>query len=80
MSGAEIAAALAGKDTEDYYSSRYACAYLSGKTGDGKSLVIWYLNMQSAAERMQLLRCFGVDQVCLTDLQSASPDLLMGLR
>lgn len=80
VSGAEIAAALAGKDTEDYYSSRYACAYLSGKTGDGKSLVIWYLNMQSAAERMQLLRCFGVDQVCLTDLQSASPDLLMGLR
>ncbi len=80
MSGAEIEAVLADPNTEDYYSNRYACAYLSGKTEDDKSLVVWYLNMQSAAERMQLLRCFGVDQVCLTDLQSAPTELLMGLR
>lgn len=80
MSGAEIAVVLENKDTADYYSNRYACAYLSGKNEDNKSLVVWYLDMRAAAERVQMLRCFGVDQVCLTDLQSASADLIMGLR
>ena len=35
---------------------------------------------QALAERMQLLRCFGVDQVCLSDLRRLSADFTVGLR
>lgn len=80
VSSEEIAAILEDKDTEDYYSNRYACAYLSGSTADKKSLVVWYLNRRAAEERVQLLRCFSVDQVCLSSVQNASTELLMGLR
>lgn len=80
MSGAEIETVLADKETVTYYSNRYACAYLSGSSADNKSLVVWYLNGQAAAERMQLLRCFGVDQVCLSDLRRLSADFTVGLR
>lgn len=79
LSGAEIAALLADRETADYYSNRYACAYLSGADGSGKPLVVWYLDRRAAAERTQLIRFFGVDQVCLTDLQNVSAELLLGL-
>ena len=71
---------LADKETETYYSNRYACAYLNSTSVDNKSLVVWYLNGQALAERMQLLRCFGVDQVCLSDLRRLSADFTVGLR
>ena len=80
MSGAEIETVLADKETVTYYSNRYACAYLSGSSADNKSLVVWYLNGQAAAERTQLLRCFNVNQVCLSDLRNLSPDFTLGLR
>lgn len=80
LSGAEITALLADQETVDYYSSRYACAYLSGVSASEKPLVVWYLNQQAAAERTQLIRFFGVDQVCLTDLRNVSAELLLGLR
>ena len=80
MSGTEIEEVLADKETETYYSNRYACAYLNSTSVDNKSLVVWYLNGQALAERMQLLRCFGVDQVCLSDLRRLSADFTVGLR
>lgn len=80
MSGTEIEEVLADKETETYYSNRYACAYLNCTSVDNKSLVVWYLNGQALAERMQLLRCFGVDQVCLSDLRRLSADFTVGLR
>lgn len=80
LSGADIAALLAEEKTVTYYSGRYACAYLSGFTEDGKSLVVWYLDRQAGLERSQLARFFGVDQVCLSDLRDASAELLAGLR
>lgn len=80
LSGAEIAKVLANKKTEDYYSGRYGCAYLSGYTADKKSLVVWYLNGRAMAERAQLARCFGVSHVCLSDLQGLQPEVLVGLR
>lgn len=80
LSGADITALLADKETVDYYSNRYACAYLSGASEDNKPLVVWYLDQQAALERTQLIRFFGVDQVCLSDLQNVSAELLLGLR
>lgn len=79
LSGADIAALLAAEETVSYYSDRYACAYLSAPGEDDKTLVVWYLDRRAAAERAQLLRCFGVDQICLSDPGSALPELLAGL-
>ncbi|MDO4315267.1 MAG: S-layer homology domain-containing protein [Oscillospiraceae bacterium] len=79
LSGADITALLAEEKTVSYYSDRYACAYLSGFTEDDKPLAVWYLDRQAAAERTQMARFFGVDQVCLSDLGDASAELLAGL-
>lgn len=79
-SGGEIEALLAREDTAAYYSDRYACAYLSAASEDGKPLVVWYLDRRAAAERRQMAACFGVDQVCLSELEDLSPALLAGLQ
>lgn len=80
LTGVEIEALLAEAETVDYYSGRYACAYLSGVTEDDEPLVVWYLDQQAAAERVQLARAFGVDQVCLSELQGLPGNFLAGLR
>ena len=79
-SGAEVEALLTEETTAVYYSDRYACAYLSGVNEDDKPLVVWYLDRQAAAERRKLLSCFGVDQVCLSDLGDVSAEVLAGLQ
>lgn len=79
LSGAEITALLADQETANYYSARYACAYLSGISEAEKPLVAWYLDQRAAAERAQMIRFFGVDQICLTDLRNVSAELLLGL-
>jgi len=77
---AEIAARLAERETERYYSSRYACAYLTAAERDGRQTVVWYLNQAAAAERARLASFFGVDRVCLSDVAAASEEFLNGLR
>jgi len=60
------------RGTQSHYSSRYACAYLTRETGPD----IWYLNGQSIQERVRLARLFGGGHICLSDLNSALPEVL----
>ena len=80
ISAAEIEALLASAQTQDYYSDRYACAYL---TADDGSTAVWYLDGASLLERARMAAFFGVDQLCLSDLSSVADyenyNLLEGL-
>ncbi len=76
VTGGQISQLLEDQWAQVYYSSRYACAYL--KTGD-ESLTVWYLNGQSIQERYQLARLFGVNQLCISTLDSTLPDLMDAL-
>ncbi|WP_295581304.1 S-layer homology domain-containing protein [uncultured Oscillibacter sp.] len=78
VSGAAAAGLLAAGGLGSYYSSRYACAYLSGTVAE-KETVVWYLDGRSAAERADLAAFFGVNQVCFTQLNGLWPDLLASL-
>ena len=69
---------LADPKTGTHYSDRYACAYLTGTVGS-KEVVVWYLDRQAAAARLQMVRAFGVGQLCLDNWASTSQDLLSGL-
>ena len=53
----------------DYYSDRYACAYL---TADDADTAVWYLDGEAARERVRMAALFGVDQLCLSDLSSVA--------
>lgn len=76
----EIAELLADEqNTESYYSSRYACAYLAQKM-QGNTVTVWYLDRQAAEARRQMCAFFGVDQICLSDMDAMSADVLEGLR
>ena len=69
ITAAEIEALLASTQVRDYYSDRYACAYLTADDGD---TVVWYLNGEAALERIRMAAFFGVEQVCLSDLTSVA--------
>ena len=79
-SAAEIEQLLSASQTKDYYSDRYACAYLTSGSGD---TAVWYLNGEAALERARMAAFFGVDQLCLSDLSSVADydnyNLLEGL-
>ncbi len=62
-----------------YRSDRHGSPYLSGIV-EKKQTTVWYLDGAAAAERVKLLHCFGVDQVCLSTLNGVSADLLEGLK
>lgn len=66
------------KLTEDgaqaYYSSRYEAAYLTWEE-DGKQSVVWYLDSRAMAAREQLVRLFGVDQVCFQNITERTTQL-----
>ena len=47
-SAAEIEQLLSASQTKDYYSDRYACAYL---TSGGRDTAVWYLNGEAALGR-----------------------------
>jgi spore germination protein YaaH len=79
MSTQELREVLASVGTSLHYSSRYACAYLSGTDADGKDLTVWYLDHQAVEARIQMAKAFSVGQIFLTDA-SAAPDLLAGLQ
>lgn len=76
ISGGGIGELMEDQWTKTYYSGRYACAYL--ETGDG-STAVWYLNGQSIQERVRLARLFGVDQLCVSEMDDALPELLEAL-
>ena len=76
----EIEALLAdGKNTEQYYANRYACAYLV-RTEQKNTVTVWYLDRQASQARRQLAAFFGVDQIWLSDLGSVSDQMLAGLQ
>lgn len=75
LDAGEVSALLAEKGAQTYYSDRYASAYLM----KGTSQSVWYLTGESIAARVQLLRLFAADALCLTDLNAASADVLAAL-
>lgn len=78
LSDAEIQALLEAGNMESFYSDRYACAYLwNAEKSSGP--VVWYLNGDAAAARMQMLRLFG-SGVCLSDLQVVGADVLAKIK
>lgn len=54
---------------EEYYSSRYACAYLTDAS-EKELRVVWYLNGESVAARARIAAFFGVNALCFSDLSS----------
>ena len=80
LSGAALNAMLAEGTMETHYSERYACAYFTGVDEKEKPVMGWYLNEKAVAERMRMLGFFGVNQVCLKDVNTASTELLSGLK
>ena len=74
MDAGQIEALLAEKDVAAYYSSRYACAYLT-KTEEKTTTVVWYLDQQAIGQRQQLAVFFGVGQVCFSDLAIMSREV-----
>lgn len=72
VSGEELAEYLEEPGARSHYSGRYACAYLTRE----ESRDIWYLNGQSIQERVRLARLFGGGHICLSDLNSALPEVL----
>lgn len=75
VTGAQAAQWAESGALREYYSSEYACAYLSGIM-DKQERVVWYLNGEAVKARTVLAACFGVDQVCLTSLEGLCPGLL----
>ena len=69
LTAEEIEELLDSPRTQDYYSDRYACAYL---TADDGRTVVWYLNGAAALERIRMAALFGVGQICLGDLTSVA--------
>lgn len=64
----ELQDLLEERGTVRYYSSRYACAYLTSNEKDAR--VVWFLDETSLAKRTQLAKLFSVDQLCYSDLSS----------
>lgn len=68
LSGEELQELLEKRGTTRYYSTRYACAYLTSDAEDAR--VVWFLDETSLAERTQLAKLFRVSQLCLSDMAS----------
>jgi hypothetical protein len=80
MSTQELQALLGSIGTSLHYSSRYACPYLTATDEDGKDLTVWYLDRQAVEARLQMANAFSVEQIFLSDVSSASSDLLAALQ
>lgn len=71
---ADAITALLEAGAEPYYSGRYASAYLTWEEGNS-SCTAWYLDSRALAEREQLLKLFGVDQILLSTLDAPTTAL-----
>ena len=49
---------------------------MDGTDANGQALAAWFLDRQALAERVLLLRSFGVDQLWLADWDDGVADLL----
>lgn len=65
---------VAEDGAECYYSNRYEAAYLTWEKG-GKQAVVWYLDSRALEAREQMLRLFGVGQVCFQNLTERTTQL-----
>lgn len=74
---------LAQPETEEYYSARYAEAYLI-RTVNKSTTAVWYHDQRAVEARVRLCAFFGVEEVCLSNLCSVADDsgysLLRGLE
>lgn len=66
--------ALAESGARSYYSSRYEAAYLTWEKS-GKQSVVWYLDSRALEAREQMLRLFGVGQVCFQSVTERTTQL-----
>lgn len=57
--------------TEEYYSGRYACAYLTDAS-EKDLRVVWYLNGEAVAQRARMAAFFGSQTLCFSDLSSVA--------
>lgn len=69
LSRAELDTLLADEDTLNYYSGRYACAYLTF-TLENKEAVAWHLDARAIGERARLAGMFGVETLFISDLNN----------
>ena len=76
--GSAVEDYLAMEEMTGYYAERYESPYLSGVI-EKKQTSVWYLNAQAVRERVKLAKCFGVNQICLEQLEGVSADFLQGL-
>ena len=72
LTAEDLAELTAEGSLEEHYSSRYACAYLTGLSAGKKPLIAWYLNQKSVEERTRFAQLFDVDQLVVDDLRQAS--------
>lgn len=62
-----------------YYAERYASPYLTGEVEE-KTRMVWYLDSRAVKERVKLAACFGVDQICLSQLEGVSDEFIQGIQ
>lgn len=82
VSADEISQLLSSSATAEYYSARYASAYLV-RTVNGTQTTVWFNDTRSAQARHQLLSLFGGGSLCLSELDgplSADGGVLADLR
>lgn len=77
ITGQKLTDLMGEQRARTHYSSRYACAYLTREGEDTNT--IWYLNGQSIQERVRLAQLFGGGHICLSDLNSALPEVLKAM-
>lgn len=75
-----LAALLAAESTQIYHSDRYESAYLVGTDNYDKPMTAWYLTQEDVEARVQLAKCLGVKQICLSDWDEATEAFLAGIH
>lgn len=71
LTAAQIQALRGSLFTEEYYSSRYACAYLTDAS-EQDLRVVWYLDGEAVAQRARMGDFFGAETLCFSDLSSVA--------
>ena len=81
ISGQEAASLRARSDVRVSWSERYACAYLQVPGTDGQTgQVVWALDERGLAERLQMLRLFGVGRVWIAGADGMTESMWSMIR
>lgn len=78
LSASELTPYLTQSTSQIRTSERYGCEYLIGQyvtASRSQDIVIWYLNGQQVANRMDLCKLFDIDSVVLSDASSLLADV-----